>query len=495
MARVFSSSIRGVASAARRFMMPLLFLLMLSGPGPMGGAVWAASAQDEKSQEALDEDALLAEAEAGLARACDFMAGIAYKGGYAGIYSKDLTERYGEALYERAAPTEIWVQPPGTPTMGIAFLEAYKVTGDDIYLNRAKAAGRALAWGQRTAGGWDHRVDVAHLDPEAKQVRRLPGHCTFDDNISQGALDFLIRLDEEVDAPWLDEAVDLAIEHLKKAQYPSGGWPQWYPLRGGYHDLYTFNDGAINDCIKVLLKAHGAYDRRDCLAVARKGGEFIIASQGKPPQAGWAQQMTLDLVPAKARSFEPAAWCSAVTARNLRTLERLFKVTGEKRFLEPFPAAVAWLRASRLDDLDGRGPCWARFYEKGTNRPIYGDRDGKVHYRLEEISEERRKGYSWQGEYGIENAIALWELLYARDCEGLKRAKKARADGSAPDPAVIAASKRADVRRLAPRVRYTLDALDDRGRWLDDDRITTKRFTREALLLVQYIALVREKKR
>ena len=38
---------------------------------------------------------------------------------------------------------------------------------------------------------------------------------------------------------------------------------------------------------------------------------------------------------------------------------------------------------------------WARFYEIGTGRPIFGDRDKSIHDALGEISDERRRGYSW----------------------------------------------------------------------------------------------------
>ncbi len=78
-----------------------------------------------------------------------FFKSIATNGGYVGLYSKDLQERYGEAIYEKATKDEIWVQPPGTPTVGETFLRAYKLTGEQNYFDCAYAAGKALAWGQR----------------------------------------------------------------------------------------------------------------------------------------------------------------------------------------------------------------------------------------------------------------------------------------------------------------------------------------------------------
>ena len=42
--------------------------------------------------------------------------------------------------------------------------------------------------------------------------------------------------------------------------------------------------------------------------------------------------------------------------------------------------------------MDG---AWARFYQIGTNRPLFGDRDGSIHFDVREISRERREGYAW----------------------------------------------------------------------------------------------------
>jgi PelA/Pel-15E family pectate lyase len=42
---------------------------------------------------------------------------------------------------------------------------------------------------------------------------------------------------------------------------------------------------------------------------------------------------------------------------------------------------------------------WARFYEIGTNRPIYSGRDGIVRYDISEIEAERRTGYAWSGNW------------------------------------------------------------------------------------------------
>ena len=121
----------------------------------------------------LDQRARIA-----LVKAAAYLQSISTNGGYVGIYSLDLQQRYGEGLYEKARAEEIWVQPPGTPSVGKALLRAYRITGDAQYLDAARAAGLALAWGQRSIGGWDHRVDVSALTPDIPP-QKADGHCSL----------------------------------------------------------------------------------------------------------------------------------------------------------------------------------------------------------------------------------------------------------------------------------------------------------------------------
>ncbi|HUU90413.1 MAG TPA: pectate lyase [Phycisphaerae bacterium] len=420
------------------------------------------------------DEAVLEPTRDAMAKATDYFTSISTNGGWAGIYSLDLKQRWGESLGEKAKATEIWVQPPGTPTVGKTLLRAFRATGDKRYLAAARNTGRALVWGQRTEGGWDHRVDVSHLAPGAKMPERRKGHCTFDDNISQGAIDFLMDLDETLDEPWLDDGVALGLKFLLRSQFPNGAWPQWYPLRGGYQDYYTFNDNTINDCIRVLLDAHRRYGKKEWLDGAKRGGNFIILSQVKAPQAGWAQQYSHDLKPAPARAFEPAAVCSATTARNIRTLVDLAVTTRDTKYLQPIPVALDWLDRSQLKD-----GVWARLYEVGTNRPIYGDRDGKVHYTLDEISEERRTGYSWQSGYGVASAKAYYERV-----RQIGPAVYANGRTAAPSPAGLA--KRA--RGMESHVKKVVAALDSQGRWVDrDERIRCQTFVANMRVLCDYV--------
>ena len=74
-------------------------------------------------------------------RATTFMVEkVAYKGGYVWSYLPDMSRRWGEM---EAKPTMIWIQPPGTPSMGHLFLDAYHATGDEYYYRAAEQVASA----------------------------------------------------------------------------------------------------------------------------------------------------------------------------------------------------------------------------------------------------------------------------------------------------------------------------------------------------------------
>ena len=61
-------------------------------------------------------------------------------------------------------------------------------------------------------------------------------------------------------------------------------------------------------------------------------------------------------------------------------------------------------------------PLWARFYEIGTNRPIFADRDGVAKHELSEIDYERRNGYNWLSDWPrslLEKEYPAWKVQRA----------------------------------------------------------------------------------
>jgi hypothetical protein len=160
--------------------------------------------------------------------------------------------------------------------------------------------------------------------------------------------------------------------------------------------------------------------------------------------------------PAWARAFEPPAVCSNESGGVVRTLIDLYLETGDEKFLKPIPAFVAWLKRVQL--APNR---WARLYELGTNKPLYGDRDGKIHYTLAEISEERQRGYAWEGSFGLPEVIAHYEAVRSQGREHYLAARKVREVGPRPSSQEIA------------RILSQQDAM---GRWLTGGWIDMRRF-------------------
>lgn len=407
-------------------------------------------------------------------KATSFMRSIATKGGYVATYSTDLKKRYGEGFYELALPTEIFTQYPGTPAMGDCFLRAYNATGDEEYLSAAYEAGEALAWGQRSQGGWDHLVDVDHYYSHLRKVERKSGNCTYDDNITQGVLVYLMDLDQYIDEDWLTESVELGLKFMLTSQDENGAWPQWYPSLGSYHDYWTFNDDALNNSIRVMLKAHKQYGNPEYLKSAEAAGQFIIDSQMKTPQAGWPQQYDRDMNPGWARRFEPPGVCSAVTATTIEMMADLYLYTENEKYLKPIPAAIKWLENSKLDENT-----WARIYELKTNKPIYGQHDRKVHY----LASEGRTDYNFQGNFGINGILDYCKEVLQKKTNYEK-------------PTLSDTDRNAKVDNMMKSVQRAIALLNDQGYWLDRETgmINLEDYVDNMNLFCEHLELTKQKR-
>jgi hypothetical protein len=476
---------------------------------------------------AADAD-LPTRARATLEKATTYLRSISAGGGYLWRYSADLSERAGE---KKAGATTIWIQPPGTPSVGMAFLRAYEATGDTRYLDHALAVGEALVEAQLESGGWDYSYDFDpklrvgwqrrgnpdHLDD--KQWARAKNLSIFDDDNTQSAVRFLLALCDaakESKDPRLAkcrDARDFALKKMLEAQYPNGAFPQrWdgkphvaagFPIvrasipkdwlrewpHANYNAFYTLNDNAHRTCVETLFDAHRSLGNAEFRVAALSGGEFLLLAQLPEPQPVWAQQYNAKMEPAWARAFEPPCATAGESVGALRLLLDLWIETGDAKWLKPIPPAIAWFERSTIAPRR-----WARMYELGTNKPIYGDRDGKIYYRLEDISEERRTGYGWEGDYGFPSFKTRYETAQS---EGREKALVRRQ--SRPLSAKEKASRMA---KLAPDVEKIIAALDANGRWIEKRKpkkgefvstewIDTSTFIANVRKLAEYLELAR----
>ncbi|WP_166828708.1 pectate lyase [Thalassoroseus pseudoceratinae] len=341
---------------------------------------------------------------------------VATHGGYVYVYDIDLDRRWGEG---EATKDQIWVQPPGTPTVGLAYLKAYQATGDQYFLEAARDAANALVYGQVKSGGWTNCID---FDPRGKRVSqyrngrgRGRNTSSLDDGQTATALLFLIRMDETLkfQDETIHEATKFGLNALLDAQFPNGAFPQvWqgepnpdppivkpkfpdYDWRTegrikAYWNLYTLNDNVPGTVANTLIAAHEVYQDEKYSEALKKLGDFLILAQMPDPQPAWAQQYNYDMIPVWARKFEPPGISGDESQETIKTLMLIYRVTGDRKYLEPIPAALDYLEKSLLPDNQ-----LARYYELETNKPLYMQRRGKV-YSLTYDDSNLPDHYGWK---------------------------------------------------------------------------------------------------
>lgn len=306
---------------------------------------------------------------------------------------------------------------------------------------------------QRTTGGWPANVDMSReLTEEQKSKVRMAkerADSTLDNGASHTHVDYLARVYNATNQERFREAFFRGLDYLLKAQYANGGWPQTYPSLRGYSKFITFNDGAMIGAMAVLRDIAGnrapyAFvdeNRREKAGRAVQEGiqcilkcQIVVAGR----RTAWCQQHDdKTLQPRPARAFEPAA----ITAcESVGIVEFLMSIDNPRQeIIDAVQNAAAWFdnvkimgirQVSKPDESQERGfdkvivadptatPIWARFYEIGANRPIFGDRDGKVYSAMSQISAERRTGYSWYGDWPadmLRKHYPLWRGRWVRE--------------------------------------------------------------------------------
>jgi PelA/Pel-15E family pectate lyase len=210
------------------------------------------------------------------------------------------------------------------------------------------------------------------------------------------------------------------LDYLFAAELPCGGWPQIWPLEGGYSDALTYNDDAFSNTVTLLdavaKDAGGLYGfvpaqaKADAAAAVKRARAVVLASQVvvKGKRTVWGQQHdAITLKPVAARNFEPAMLSATESADLLVFLMTLSDPTPQE--VAAIHDAASWLRSAAIADIawektadsrvivkkPGAPQMWARFYDHATMKPVFGDRDKTIHDDVNEIDPERRAGYSW----------------------------------------------------------------------------------------------------
>ena len=329
--------------------------------------------------------------------------------------------------------------PPGRGTLGIGLNQAEEWYAAD----EARRIAEIIVSYQTPAGGWSKNLDMtkhARLPGEHFAAGNLSRFSstndldtpddpnwnyvgTFDNGATTTQLRFLATLIAAKGVSGSDafrRSFLRGMDYIFASQFPNGGWPQVWPLQGGYHDAVTFNDSAMTRTLELLLdvsRGTGVFAfvssevRRKAAESLRRGLDCVLATQvienGK--RTAWCQQYdALTLQPTSARNYEMPSFSSGESAGVMLFLMRL--PTPDSNVVAAVRGAADWFKRTeireksyrrmgndgfRLVSSSGGGPLWSRYYEFGSHRPIFGDRDKTIHDTLDEISLERRNGYAW----------------------------------------------------------------------------------------------------
>ena len=285
-----------------------------------------------------------------------------------------------------------------------------------------RIAENILSW-QSPEGGWPKNTNTTV--PFTGDRAKLKG--TFDNGATTDELRLLARVSEATKSTNYIAAFERGIAHILKSQYPNGGWPQFYPPpTDKYHRHITFNDGAMVRLMiflrEVATEKRYEFAEQNTREVAQRsferGVDCILKCQIKVDgqlTAWCAQHDEVDFSPRPARTFELASLSGSESVGIVRLL---MTVEPTPEIVRSVDAAIAWFESAKIPGIRieqladknapsgkdkvpvkdaGANPMWARFYEIGTNKPIFAGRDGVKKYALSEIEHERRNGYAWLG--------------------------------------------------------------------------------------------------
>ncbi|WP_207497231.1 pectate lyase [Aridibaculum aurantiacum] len=291
---------------------------------------------------------------------------------------------------------------------------------------------------QRSVGGWSKHYNSKKVDynvtlseQEKKQVlaQGKNNDATIDNHSTVKEIKILLQAYKKHQNPAYLQAAERGIEYLLQAQYPTGGWPQFYPDHSGYRGQITYNDNAIANVLNLLQDVVEKKNGTEALnasfiprasAAIEKGVESILRTQlvVNNKLSGWAAQYDpITLKPATARKYELPGLTALETVGIVEFLMRV--PAPSDKVIQAVDGAVDWLKASAIKGYTAKiiadptqpkgrdrvlvaepnGVTWARYYEIDTNRPFFSGRDGVKKYKLEEIEVERRVGYGWYGSW------------------------------------------------------------------------------------------------
>ena len=286
--------------------------------------------------------------------------------------------------------------------------------GDAWYAgDEAKQLADAVLSYQTPSGGWSKHLGFSRgvRKPGTQWTSQnepgQPAHyvATFDNGSTTTEMDFLAGVWLATKREDCQAGFIKGLNFIFAAQYPNGGWPQGYPLEGGYHDDITFNDDAMTHVLELL---HGITlnepgyafldeSQRQQAAAALAAGircvlKLQIVQDGK--KTVWCgQHDALTLQPASARKMEPPTLSGLESAHVLGFLMTITNPMPE--VVASIESGLAWFERAKVADAASSKVRWARFYHLMNNKPVFPGRDGVLYDTFEAMAAKNKVGYDY----------------------------------------------------------------------------------------------------
>lgn len=306
---------------------------------------------------------------------------------------------------------------------------------------------------QRKNGGWPkhfnkEKVDYHHTLTTEELNELKSGYessidATIDNNATTKEIRYLVKAYKKSSDKRFLKAAEKGVEYLLDAQYPNGGWPQYYPDFSSYRSEITYNDNAMINALNVLvdiLEKNNDMDvinesyARSCAVAVKRGVNCILKTQvkqGKNLTAWCAQYDAKTLKPAKARAYELP---SLSGGESIGILRFLMRIPADKKIIAAVKGGIEWFKKVKIEGYkfveiktatgkdrivtaEAGSVIWARFYDLRTNEPFFTGRDGKPKKTLAEIELERRIGYAWYNDTPkklINEEYPQWETRWVK---------------------------------------------------------------------------------
>jgi pectinesterase len=304
---------------------------------------------------------------------------------------------------------------------------------------------------QRNIGGWPKNIQMQKPISEADKQTLLAfktetKELTTDNKATTQEMLFMSKMYAKTNDQRYADSFLSGLNYLLEAQYPNGGWPQFYPIKKGYYTHITYNDDSMVNILTVfkqLIENPEFYSIKpphETIEKAKiafnKGIDCILKTQYSQNGVltGWCQQHDeVTLLPAKARAYELPSLSGKESAKITLLLMSVkdpspevinavnsaynwfekTKITSLKEVLVPIPNSDK-MEKVMIDDPENGLPIWGRFMDLDTNKPFFCDRDGVKKDNLADIGQERRIGYSWYSNQPKEvlKKYAKWSKKY-----------------------------------------------------------------------------------